>query len=45
MKTKPGNALKNPVNFTGRQFSWEFTGQGIEISVIKPYRNKINDDL
>lgn len=36
---------KNPVNFTGRQFSWEFTGQGIEISVIKPYRNKINDDI
>lgn len=45
MKIKPGNALKNPVNFTRRQFSWEFTGQGIEISVIKPYRNKINDDL
>ena len=45
MKIKPGNAYKNPVNFTRRQFSWEFTGQVIEISVIKPYRNKINDDL
>ena len=45
MKKNPGKAKKNPVNFTRRQFSWEFTGQVIEISVIKPYRNKINDDL
>ena len=44
MKIKP-EMHKKSINFTQETVLLEFTGQGIEISVIKPYRNKINDDL